>query len=605
MIQSNQVKPASIVVDMKVSETSDALYLTPREPAEGSILVKIIKEFLPKGAITRRTVEGIRIPTRYGTQIVDGVEGLDINLNVETIRFLANRDRANGYYTRLLKDLSEIKLHGVNLARSLITDSDGLDVLDPHQIVNVAAMTLAGGFGLCVFDEQGAGKTVTLIYAFDLLVSRDEADAALIVAPKSMITEWKKDFERFRLDLYRVVIVSGTKRERNVALNSGADVLITNFETVVSMEAELKALFRSHGRRYVLTIDESFFIKSIDAKRTKALRRLREWCDRAYVLCGTPAPNSPRDLEQQFSIVDFGMAFDGKYIPDDREAAGKVIQKTIETRGLYVRHLKSEVLPELPAKRFHRAFVTMEPVQRQIYSDALQSLLHDVEGITDEDFRRRLSNFAARRAALLQICSNPIAVINGYTEIPAKLATLDELFQELIEKQQEKVIVWSFYTKSITALCERYQQYGVLRYDGLVSDVRERRESVRRFQEDDKAMLFIANPAAAGAGLTLHRARYSVYESFSNQAAHYLQSLDRTHRRGQMRDVEYLILLCEDTLEVQEYDRLLNKEKTAQDLLGDRVDTPISRTSFLSDLRTASGLLGQNNQQPYTINGEG
>jgi len=48
--------------------------------------------------------------------------------------------------------------------------------------------------------------------------------------------------------------------------------------------------------------------------------------------------------------------------------------------------------------------------------------------------------------------------------------------------------------------------------DGAVSDVQVRRDAVRRFQEDDETMLFIANPAAAGAGLTLHRARYSVYE---------------------------------------------------------------------------------------------
>ena len=112
-------------------------------------------------------------------------------------------------------------------------------------------------------------------------------------------------------------------------------------------------------------------------------------------------------------------------------------------------------------------------------------------------------------------------------------------------------MIWSFYTKSINALCQRYAQYGVLRYDGQVADVAERRESVRRFQEDQQRQLFVANPAAAGAGITLHSARFAIYESFSNQAAHYLQSLDRIHRRGQTRDVEYLILLCDGTLEIR------------------------------------------------------
>ena len=85
-------------------------------------------------------------------------------------------------------------------------------------------------------------------------------------------------------------------------------------------------------------------------------------------------------------------------------------------------------------------------------------------------------------------------------------------------------------------------------------------------------MLFVGNAAAAGAGLTLHRARYAVYESMSNQAAHYLQSLDRIHRRGQDRPVEYLILVCEDSIESLEYERLLRQESDAQTLLRDKVD---------------------------------
>ena len=124
-----------------------------------------------------------------------------------------------------------------------------------------------------------------------------------------------------------------------------------------------------------------------------------------------------------------------------------------------------------------------------------------------------------------------------------------------------------------------------------------RREAVRQFQEDDDAKLFVANPAAAGAGLTLHRARFAVYESFSNQAAHYLQSLDRIHRRGQNRAVEYLVLLCDGTLEVQEYDRLVTKEAAAQSLLGDRVSSLVTRESFLEDLKGASSLLQHTDQQ--------
>ena len=182
----------------------------------------------------------------------------------------------------------------------------------------------------------------------------------------------------------------------------------------------------------------------------------------------------------------------------------------------------------------------------------------------------------ARRAALLQICSNPSGISETYKETPAKLVALDSLVKQLVGREREKIVIWSFYTASVAAIARRYVRYGVVRYDGSVSDVGKRGDAVRRFQEDDETMVFVANPAAAGAGLTLHRARVAIYESLSNQTAHYLQSLDRIHRRGQERDVEYVVLLCDGTLEVSEYERLVQKEQAAQDLLGDNVEAPLT-----------------------------
>ena len=583
--------PARVVADVRVSDTLDALYLTPRSAGQGIDIVQALRDAFPDLASLRRSADGVRVPARLAAALLSDVAGLELKWTADALRFASNRQRASAAWPGLAEALRTIKDGGPDRARRSICDSAGLDVLDPHQVVNVAGMTLPEGFGLCVFDEQGAGKTVTFIFAFDLLAARDEADLALIVAPKSMVPEWPGDFHRFRGDLYRVAVLAGSARDKRSALHSGADVFVTNFETAVSMEPELRALLRSKADRGVLAIDKSFFIKSLDAQRTRALRRLREWCGRAFVLCGTPAPNAPQDLVQQFSLVDFGLTFDGVDLPDDRQAAAPIVQAAVASRGLYVRHLKSEVLPDLPQKRFQRIYVPLEPVQRRLYEGALNDLILDLESVSDQDFRRRLPSYLARRSALLQICSNPCSLTPDYHETPAKLLALDSLLQRLIEEQGEKVLLWSFYTASISTIVERYARYGALRYDGEVSEIAARREAVRRFQEDDDAMVLVANPAAAGAGLTLHRARVAVYESLSNQGAHYLQSLDRIHRRGQTRDVDYLVLLCDGTVEVQEYDRLVGKEAAAQSLLGDQVDPPQTRESFLADARAAAALL--------------
>jgi len=505
---------------------------------------------------------------------------------------LENRRRAHAVHAHQLSEVGHLKVDGVSRARELLTGGANLAALDDHQWVNVAAMTLPDGFGLCLFDEQGAGKTVTVIHAIDVLAERREIMTTLVVAPKSMLGEWQHDIERFMGDLYRVELLVGSKRQRNILLSSTPDVVVCNFEAVVSMERELRAYARRCQGKALLVVDESFNIKNEQARRTRAVRRLREEFDRAFVLCGTPAPNAPHDMVAQFDLVDFGITFHGVDIPDDRDAAVPVVREAMQQRGLYTRHLKHDVLPDLPGKTFHRVAVPLAPQQQQAYVAALNDLIIDLRTVSDEEFARSITSFLARRSALLRICSDPAGVIPGYQETPGKFGPLDDLLGDWIAQRGEKVVLWCFYTATLAALVERYSCYRPVRYDGSVSSVSDRREAVRRFQEDNETMLFVGNAGAAGAGLTLHRARLAVYESLSSQAAHFLQSVDRIHRRGQEREVEYVVLLSDGTIEEGEFDRLLTKEERSRDLLGDSGGIAITRTSILDELVSSARRLG-------------
>ncbi len=587
----SQGSPLAPVADVKAAQALDRLVIAPRRPQDMRDVTVSLRKALP-GITVRRTAEGVSIPPSASPLLWRRSSDLDLNWTEAAREFATNRLAAAAAYDRVRSTINEILSAGRSGAQARLQDVAGLEVLDDHQWVNVAAMTIPGGYGLCLFDEQGAGKTVSLIFAFDVLVERDEADFALIVAPKSMIPEWEYDLGRFKGDLYFVQVATGTRRDKLKALRSEADVIITNYETAVSLERELRALLRRRPKRAILVVDESYHTKNLDARRTQALRRLRESCGRAFVLCGTPAPNAPHDLVQQFNIVDFGLTFDGAVIPEDRDDARPVIQRLIEERGLIVRHLKADVLPGLAAKRFSRVLLPLQPLQEAAYTSALNDFIVHLKSVDDDTFRRQVISFMARRVALLQICSNPTRLVPGYDELPAKLLALDEVLDDAVAQRGEKVVIWSFYTASLEAIVDRYAAYRPVRYDGTVTDVRLRREAIRRFQEDDETMLFVGNPAAAGSGLTLHRARLAVYESMSNQSAHYLQSLDRIHRRGQERDVNYIILLCDGTIEVLEYNRLLQKERAAQELLGDSTAQPATREGFLNEALSLIRMLG-------------
>ena len=570
----------------QVADDLDSLFLSPELKQKLILPADLRSYFRNAGVLVRSTPQGLQIPATGVRLLTELNPQLEIIWTPDAKRFVENRVNLAVVHDQVHETIQRIKLGGVETARSMIQDCNGLGVLDAHQIVNVAAMTVEHGPGLCLFDEQGAGKTVTLIFAFDLLVERNEADTALIVAPKSMIGEWPKDLSRFRGDIYQTEVLTGTATQKRRGLSTNSDVYITNFESAVSLESELRTLLKARPERTILVVDESFFIKSLDAKRTKALRRLREWAGRTYVLCGSPAPNSPVDLIQQSNLVDFGHCFNDVPIPKDKNSASAAVHNAFERKGLFCRHLKIDVLPYLPIKRFQRISVTMSAAQANLYRETSDELIRDVVETNDIDFLAKKQTFLSRKIKLLQLCSNPIGLVPNYQETPAKLIALDELLDQLVKARKEKVVIWSFFTASLTAICQRYSHYGVTRYDGFVSDTVQRLEAVNKFQNDDETMVFVANPAAAGAGLTLHRSCIAIYESFSNQAAHYLQSLDRIHRRGQDREVEYLILLCEGTVEVNEYQRLLDKERDAQDLLGDRIAPPITRESFLRDLQT-------------------
>src|SRR6266702_3703011 len=354
----------------------DRLVVTPRQRDAVRSLRRAVGESLP-GVKVHRSADGVWLASTDAEALLSVGGAIDLRWSADARLFAENRRRARSVHGRLREALRDLIARGHAAADMHVPPRDGYEVLDDHQRVNVAAMTLPGGYGLCLFDEQGAGKTVSLIFAFDLLVERDEADFLLIVAPKSMLSEWERDFHRFRDDPYRVRVASGGRRAKQSALASGADVLVTNFETAAAMELELQALLRRHGHRAVLAVDESFYVKNLDAKRTRSIRRLRELCGRAYVLCGTPAPNTPHDLVQQFNIVDFGVTFDGVEVPQDQAAAPQVVQRALDERGLFVRHLKVDVRPGLPGKRFSRVMLPLQPRQEAIYRSALQGLVAD------------------------------------------------------------------------------------------------------------------------------------------------------------------------------------------------------------------------------------
>ncbi|MBA7584203.1 hypothetical protein ES708_26156 [subsurface metagenome] len=460
-------------------------------------------------------------------------------------------------------------------------------ILDHFQAIAVNVMTLKGLRGLCLFDEQGAGKTVMALAAFDTLRESGEIDAMIVVCPKSMMKEWSEEIQRFIPGKYKITIVEGDAEERHKRALKSVDIFIVNFESMPGLSVALQGTAGS--RRTLLVIDESYYVKNPEAMRSEAIRVLRRQCVRGLVLCGTPAPNNATDLVHQFDVADNGYTFAGFRLSGDISKDRPKIAEVMTDRGVFIRRLKHKILPDLPEKQFEIVPVVLAGRQAQLYQEARESLVLWLRGMDNKAFQKNLTDYFARRQVLLQICVCPNAVDPLFVETPAKLYVLDDLLEDLISKENRKVILWSYYRQSLDDAATRYEKFGLVRVDGTTPGS-ARRDAIRSFQTEEAVKIFLGNPAAAGAGITLHAAADAVYLSYPSQAAHYLQSLDRIHRRGQTAlEVRYHLLICKDTIEDVEVRRLRRKEIEQHDILGDEVQRPSSIDKALAEILGETG----------------
>jgi SNF2 family DNA or RNA helicase len=454
-------------------------------------------------------------------------------------------------------------------------------ILEPQQVTAVECMVEEGLLGLCLFDEQGSGKTVMTIAAFDTLRDRCDIDVMIVVCPKSMMTEWPKDILRFLGTDTAVEVALGDRRSKFNSSLKNFDVLVSNYEGLEPMLVPLASL--ACTKNILLVIDESYYAKNEQSRRSELLSKLRSSCRRCFVLCGTPAPNSAHDLINQFDLADLGYTFGDFKKSKDPLIDWDAINLLIENRGTYIRRLKADILKFVPEKCFQLITVPLLGKQQLLYDRARDALYLELRNLNNDKFLKQIATYFQKRATLLQICCSPSSIDPTITNVPVKFTVLDELLERLIG-QGRKVIVWSFFRKNIDELMQRYAHHRPVRVDGSVPS-EERRQAVSAFQTDPDVMLFVGNPAAAGAGITLHAAHDAVYMSYSNQAAHYLQSLDRIHRRGQTAaEVHYYLLVCEGTIEETEVKRLRGKEVRQHDLLGDQVKWPTSLDEALDEL---------------------
>lgn len=464
-----------------------------------------------------------------------------------------------------------------------------------HQVTGVERLTAAPDY-YALGAEQGTGKTWMLLADAERQYRAGRIDGVFVIAPNGVHVNWIKREIPLHLEVPHVAAfwISGAPAKHAKALER---LLKMSESALVICAMNIDAINTKGGydyaqrflKRYrsMVIVDESQRIKNPSAKRTKRVLDLEPIVSRR-ISSGTLVSNSPLDLFSQYEFLHPGLlgtrsyrAFVAEYaelLPPGhplvqhvaRRGTPQIVRRDKDGNPMYrntdklsrliephtYRITKDECL-DLPPKIYQTHYFDLSAAQMRTYDAVRRDMRYDrPDGDIDVFTALTLIN------KLRQITSGFIIVDGEPTELKESGPRLAAL-KELVEDAQEPIIIWATFREELRRIAEAFP--GCVQYHGGTSAA-DRERAVDDFQSG-RANIFVANPAAAGTGLTLHSARTVIYYSCSFSLEERLQSEDRAHRIGTRHPVLYIDMVARDTIDERIAAALQAKAGVAAEIL--------------------------------------
>jgi SNF2 family DNA or RNA helicase len=387
------------------------------------------------------------------------------------------------------------------------------------------------------FNEQGTGKTASVIWAADYLMKMGLVKRVLVLCPLSIMkSAWQQDL--FKFAMHRSCDVAhGSAKQRKKVLATKAEFVIINFDGVAVVEDEITA-----GGFDLVVVDEANAYKNAQTNRWKVLNRIMQATEaRLWMLTGTPAAQSPLDAYGLAKLVNpdntpryYGTFRDSvmykvshfKWAPKPQSEA--VVHRVLQPA---IRFEKKDCL-DLPPVTFTEREAPLTPMQRTYYNELKNEMLVEAAG---EDISA--VNAAAKINKLLQISGGAVYTDTGEVvefDVSNRLSAV----LEVIEESSNKVLVFVPFTHTIDLLAERLGKEGIdyAVINGKVP-VNRRSEIVTDFQTKVNPQVLIIQPQAASHGLTLTAADTIIWYAPVTSVETYLQANARIDRPGQKNNM--------------------------------------------------------------------
>jgi len=391
-------------------------------------------------------------------------------------------------------------------------------------------------------DEMGLGKTMQAITAIRLLLHSGEIRSVLLLCPKPLVSNWRREFALWAPEV-PLDVVEGNRPRRTLQWKQDRlPVKIANYEL---LHRDHDLVTAPDVRFDLVVLDEAQRIKNTSSRTARHVREVAR--RRSWALTGTPIENSTDDLVGIFEFLAPG------YLSSEMKP-----RQLGRLAGDYVlRRTKEAVLTQLPPKLFRDADLELLPQQRESYRLAEEEGVLRLSGLGDGATIQHVLELVLR---LKQICN-----FDPATGHSAKLERLEADLEEVAASGQ-KAIVFSQWVDTLRTLSTRLARFRPLEYHGQVPH-RERGNVLDRFRDDPNSPLLLISYGTGSVGLNLQFASYVfLFDRWWNPAVED-QAINRAHRIGAAGPVTVTRFLSLETIEERIDQILLEKRELFETVL--------------------------------------
>lgn len=389
------------------------------------------------------------------------------------------------------------------------------------------------GFGGILADDMGLGKTLQTIAFLSSVVTSDSK--ILILAPSSLIYNWKEEFEKFAPQM-KVEVIYGLKASRDEIIASNPQVAITSY-----------ASFRQDVEQYeknqyqYLILDEAQVMKNSQTKIAQYLRKFD--VPHTFALSGTPIENHVEELWSIFQIVLPGL-FPGK--KEFKQLSPETISHYV--KPFIMRRKKSEVLQELPDLIEMTYKNELADDQKTIYLAQLKQMQDRILSSSEEELNRSKMEILSGLMRLRQICDTPSLFLEDYDGESGKLDSLRELLEQIKDGNQ-RVLIFSQFRGMLDIIEKELDALKMTSFKITGSTPANERQDMTNAFNSGQGDAFLISLKAGGVGLNLTGADTVILVDLWWNPAVEDQAIGRAHRMGQDKNVEVYRMITRGTIE--------------------------------------------------------